>query len=205
MTLLRVKKQVLIKILGVLLYVLIVCALSALFAYKEWSTMLIITVIFLPFPLLLETENALVRVIGLFGFWAVLIVGVLYFNSLFTHIIIVKGESSYDIEKVRKGSMYKFDDAKGNTQSIVVQGNCVYNQVDRPLRLYQVTYSRYQPMFGGSGEKDLMEIPAHSLENIPSFPSYILESPPNSIMVKKHGVFSGDKKTIKTVLEVVKY
>ena len=191
--------------MGVLLYVLLVCALSALFAYKEWSTMLYITVIFLPFPLLLATENALVRVIGLFGFWAVLIVGVLYLNSLFTHIIIVNGESSYEIEKIRKGSTYKFEDAKGNTQSVVVHRNCVYNNIDRPLRLYQVTYSRYQPMFGSSGEKDLMEIPAHSLEKIPSFPSYILESPPNSIMVKIHSVFSGDKKTIKTVLEVVKY
>ena len=41
------KKQVVIKILCVLLYVLIVCALSALFAYKEWSTLLFITVIFI--------------------------------------------------------------------------------------------------------------------------------------------------------------
>lgn len=41
------KKQVVIKILYVLLYVLIVCALSALFAYKEWSTLLFITVIFI--------------------------------------------------------------------------------------------------------------------------------------------------------------
>ncbi len=76
------KKQLAIKILCVLLYVLIVCALSALFAYKEWSTMLFITVIFLPFPLLLATENALVRIIVLFGFWAILIIGVLYFNLL---------------------------------------------------------------------------------------------------------------------------
>ena len=41
------KKQVVIKILCVLLYVLIVCALSALFAYKEWSTLLFITIIFI--------------------------------------------------------------------------------------------------------------------------------------------------------------
>lgn len=88
------KKQVVVKILCVLLYVLIVCALSALFAYKEWSTLLFITVIFLLFPLLMATEDAFVRVIGLFGFWAVLIVGVLYFNSPFTHIIIVKGGTS---------------------------------------------------------------------------------------------------------------
>lgn len=199
------KKQVVIKILCVLLYVLIVCALSALFAYKEWSTMLFITVIFLPFPLLLTTENALVRVIGLFGFWAVLIVGVLYFNSLFTHIIIVKGKSSYTIEKVRKEATCEYSDSKGNTKSIVVQGNCVLNQIDKPLRLYQVTYSRYQPMFGGSGEKDIMEIPAYSMVAIPNYPNYILESPPNSIMVKKHGVFSGDEKAVKTVLEVVEY
>ena len=199
------KKEVAIKILCVLLYVLIVCALSALFAYKEWSTLLFITVMFLPFPLLMATENALVRVIGLFGFWAVLIVGVLYFNSLFTHIIIVKGESSYTIEKVRKGTIYEYGDSKGDAKSIVVQGNCVLNQIDKPLRLYQVTYSRYQPMFGGSGERDLMEIPACSMVEIPSYPSYILESPPKSIMVKKHGVFSGDEKAVKTALEVVEY
>lgn len=199
------KKQVVIKILGILLYVLFVCALSALFAYKEWSTLLFITVIFLPFPLLMATENALVRVISLFGFWAVLIFGVSYFNTLFSHIIIVKGESSYIIEKVREGTIYEYDDSKGNTKSIVVQGNCVHNQMNKPLRLYEVTYSRYQPMFGGSGEKDIMKIPACSMVEIPIYPSYILETPPNSIMVKKRSVFSGEEKTVKTVLEVVEY
>lgn len=199
-------KQIVENFLYVLLYVLIVCALSALFTYKEWDTMWLITVIFLPFPLVLATENAMARLFGLLGFWAILIMGSLYFKSLFTNIIIVKGESAYTIEKVRNGSIYEYVDSKGNMKSVVVQGKCiVHNSIEKPLRLYKVAYSRYQFMFGDSDEKDIMKIPARSVVDIPNYPDYILDSPPNSIMVRKHGVFSNDKKIIKTVLEVAEY
>ena len=193
------------KIVVFFLYIILLCALSLLFAYKEWGTLLFITIIFGPFLWLPAVENAFIRVAGLFGLWAVLIFGVLYFNSLFTHVIIISETRNYEIEKVLKGSEYDFKDSENKRISISVNGNCVYNKLDKPLRLYEVTYSRYQPMFGGSGEKELMEIPAYSMVSIPCFPHFILESPPNSIMVKKHGVFSGDEKTIKTVLEIVEY
>ena len=180
------------------------CALSVLFAYKDWNTMLYITVIFMPTFLLAATENVIIRVVGLFGFWTVLTIGILYFNSLFTHIIIVKGESSYTIEKVYKGTIHEYEDSKGNRKSIVVQENSVHNQIDKPLRLYNVVYSKSQPIFGGSGEKDMMTIPPCSIMAIPSYPNYILKSPPNSIVVRKRGMYSGDKKIVHTVLEVVK-
>ena len=100
-------KQVFIKFLCVFLYVLIMCILSAFFAYKEWSFLLYITILILPGILLSATENVFIRIVGLFGFWAMLIFGIMYFNSLFTHIIIVKGESYYTIEKVFKGTIYQ--------------------------------------------------------------------------------------------------
>lgn len=181
------------------------CILSAFFAYKEWSFLLYITILILPGILLSATENVFIRIVGLFGFWAMLIFGIMYFNSLFTHIIIVKGESYYTIEKVFKGTIYEYDDLKGNRKSIVVQGNCVHNQIDKPLRLYEVVYSKYQPMFDRNREKDLMEIPAYSIMAIPDYPNYILESPPNSIVVRKRGISSGDEKITQRVLEVVEY
>lgn len=193
-------KKGITKILCVLLYVLVVCALSVMFSYLEWRTLQYICVVFLPFPMLLVTEKALYRVLGLFAFWAVILFTVSQFNSLFTHIIIVNGDT-YTVEKIRKGILYNYIDIDGQTKSAPVDGNCVYNQTDRLLRLTRVSYSRYQSLSSENGEIELMTIPAHSLRSIPSYPDYILESPPNSIYVQKRGVSSGDEKTYKIVLK----
>jgi hypothetical protein len=194
-------KDVIIKTLCVLLYVLIVCVLSVFFSYMEWNKMLYFSIFFLPFPILLATEKALYRLLGLFGFWAVLLFVVIQFNSLFTHIIIVDGDTSYTVEKIRKGKSYDFVDSEGYEKPELIQENCVYNKTDRLLRLTRVSYSRYRSLSGENGEIELMEIPPHSLKSIPAYPDYILESPPNSIFVRKHGNSDGNEKTFKIVLK----
>ena len=197
------KKDFVIKLFGILLYVLIVLALSIFFAYKEWNTLLFITIIFLPLFLLPAIKNVFVRILSLIGFWALLISGVLYLNSNFTHIIIVNGESEYTVKKVPRNSKYEYFDRNGNTKSIIVKDNCVHNQIDKSLRLYEASYSQFQPMFGGSVEQKGIDIPTYSVVTIPIYPDYILESPPNSINVRKHRFNTTQKDVVKTVLEVV--
>lgn len=179
---------------------LIMSALSLLFAYLEWTWLWFIVIIFSPFLLMLLTEKVLVRVLIYFGAVILLFVIGAYFDSLFTHIIIVKGnpDYTYTVEKVRKGSTYEYCDASGITKSMVVQNNSVNNQTKRPLRLYEVTYST--TLSFGNGEKNLIVIPACSMVTIPKYPDYILETPPESITVRKSRFENKENTKTKTVL-----
>lgn len=179
---------------------LIMSALSLLFAYLEWTWLWFIVIIFSPFLLMLLTEKVLVRILIYFGAVILLFVIGAYFDSLFTHIIIVKGspDYTYTVEKVRKGSTYEYCDASGTTKSIVVQHNSVNNQTKRPLRLYEVTYST--TLFFGNGGKNLIVIPACSMVTIPKYPDYILETPPESITIRKSRFDNEKTSETKTVL-----
>lgn len=182
--------------------IIFLCVLSLLLTYIEWSTLLILTIFFGPLFLVLIVKKIFFRVLCLFSLWALLFLGVFYFNSLFTHIIIVNETKDYSIKKVPKGSEFTYIDSEDSAHVIVVSQNCVYNNLSKSLRLYDVSYSRYQPMFGGIGETEIMLIPPHSVEDIPRFPDYIMESPPSSILVTKRR-FSSEKTTVRTVLDVV--
>lgn len=199
------KKHNLVKIIGIALYVPAVLALTLFLAYKGWMIATFVTIFFLPLLILFVTKKSALRTVGLFAFWALLIVGFVYINSMFARIIIVNGETTYTVEKVRKGVPYKYIDSNGQEVSIPIERLSVDNRLDMPLRLYEVSYSKYQTKFGGPGTNDVMEIPPHSVTELPKYPDYILEYPPTSIVVRKRGirgVLENDKVTTKLFLDV---
>lgn len=193
------------KIIVLSLYIILLCVLLMVFWYYELHKLGYVIFMLGPLLWIAVVKKMSHRIIGLFVSWALLIISISYFTSKFARIIVIYNEKNYKIEKVFIGSKYEYRDSENNLNSLVVEGNYIFNQTDNSLRLYQVVYSKYRPLSCDSGEHDIMEILPHSIERIYIIPDYILKSPPNKIWVEKHGNNSDDRNIVKTVLKMVGY